>query len=699
MKLATRSLFTRWRRPLFRTRGAWLSGLALVLGVAALHAAPSKTAAKSDTVKPANVSGRTAVAPAPRVAPGKSTLAGAKVILPVKPAEVLWGARHGLSPTEYQTAFDQFAAQGYRLRQVSGSVQGGDVKYAALWEKVDGPEWVARHGLSSDDYQKAFDDYGKQGFRLVYVDGFEVGGKDQYAAIWEKSSSSTPWAARHGLSAEDYQKAFDDYTKQGFRLLHVDGYSKGGKARFAAIFEKSSGPVWVARHGLSGKDYQKAFEEYAAQGYRLKEVSGYRAGGADAYAAIWEKSGSLPWVGRHGVALGFYQNDFDNHVYQSYRPRYINSFTSGSGTAFNTVWENPVFSAADLALITSKAQGYLDKYGYPGVSFAIAKDGKLIYAAGFGLADKSTGEGVGPDSRFRIASVSKPITSAAAMRLVEAGQLDLDRKVFGANGYLSEYTLPDSEPELKNIKVRQLLQHVAGFSKAKLPNGDRADPMFSNTQLNHKQLIQWALNNDVLAREPGKTYEYSNFGFCLMGRIIEKVTSKTYEKAVTDLLLAPSKADGMVLAANTKAAKKRNEVVYYPDDAYSLNVTRFDAHGGWIATPSDLLRVLVRVDGLNTKSDLINGDNFKTMTTAANINDADGNNPNYAFGWGVGGGSQSHNGSMTGTLGQMVRWKDGWSYAAVVNQRSDADKWANNLSAMVQEVIGGVNNWPSKDLF
>ncbi len=624
-----------------------------------------------------------------------------KVIVAAKSAEIPWIARHGLNPTEYQQAFDKFAAQGFRLRQVSGSVSGGSVKYAALWEKVDGPQWVARHGLSNDEYQKAFDDFTKQGYRLTFVDGYEVGGKDQYADIWEKSTSQTPWVARHGLSGDDYQKAFDDFTKQGYRLLHVDGYSLGGKARFAAIFEKSSGPVWVARHGLSAKDYQKAFDEFASKGYRLKLVSGYRAGGTDNYAAIWEKSGTLPWVARHGVALNFYQNDFDNHVYQSYRPRWINSFTAASGSAFNTVWDNPVFSAADLAVFSSKAQGYLDTHGYPGVSFAIAKDGKLVYAAGFGLADKDTGEGVGPRSRFRVASVSKPLTASAVMRLVESGSIDLGRLVFGKNGYLEgDFTLPSSEPELKNITVRQLLQHVAGFGQVDPTDGSGAgDPMFLKTSLNHKKLIQWALDNDVMDRKPGDRYEYSNFGYCLLGRVIEKVTKKTYEQAVTDLLFSPAGATGIEIAANTKAARKPYEVVYYPSGAYDLNVTRFDAHGGWIASPIELLRVLVRVDGLGTKPDLLSADGYTTMTTPAGILDAGGKDPKYGLGWIVPGTSQSHNGSMSGSLGQLVRWKDGWTYAAVVNQRSDADKWASNLSQMVQDVIGGVKNWPSKDMF
>lgn len=613
-------------------------------------------------------------------------------------AEEPWLARHGLTGAEYQKVFEDYTKQGFRLLQVSGSEQAGSVRYAALFQKTSGPAWVARHALSGDSYQQAFDGYAKQGYRLVYVDGYEVSGKPQYAAIWEKSSGPAT-VARHGLSSAQYQKAFDDYAKQGYRLVHVDGYAGAGVAQYAGIWEKSAGPATVARHGLTGAEYQKAFDDLGKQGYRVKLVSGYRAGNQDNYAAIWEKTSGLPMSARHGVPLKFYQNVFDNHVYQSYRPRYINSFTSGAGTAFNTIFDNPVFKAQDLALIASKAQGYLSKHNYPGVSLAIAKDGKLIYAAGFGAADKAAGEGVGPSSRFRVASVSKPITAAAVMRLVQDKKLDLDRSVFGTNGYLTgEFTLPKGATGLTSVTLRHLLQHVGGFSSAKSGNG-RSDPMFSETQRDHKSLIQWALDNDVFVREPGTRYEYSNFGYCLAGRILEKVTGKSYERAVRDVLLTPSGVTRMEIAANTKDARKKDEVVYYPAGAYDLNVARFDAHGGWIATPSDLLRVLLRVDGLTSVADLLQTAHFTSMTTAAGIRDANGRDPGYALGFSVAGENQSHNGSMSGTLAQLVRWRNGYAYAAVVNERSAADEWAGNLSTMVQEIIDGVSAWPQKNLF
>src|SRR5688572_25731159 len=86
-----------------------------------------------------------------------------------------WVARHNLSPAQYQDAFDDFVKQGYRLSTVGGYTCGGQEKYIALWEKKAGPEWAARHGLSGQDYQTAFDDFSKKGFRLTHVSGYGVG--------------------------------------------------------------------------------------------------------------------------------------------------------------------------------------------------------------------------------------------------------------------------------------------------------------------------------------------------------------------------------------------------------------------------------------------------------------------------------------------------------------------------------------------
>jgi CubicO group peptidase (beta-lactamase class C family) len=547
--------------------------------------------------------------------------------------------------------------------------------------------------LSAADYQSAFSTYTGQGYRLTYVNAHEFQGQARFAAIWEKIGGAE-WVARHGLSAADYQSAFDTYKQQGYRLEHVCGYTEGGGVKYAAIWDKASGPAYEARHGLSSGDYQKAFDDLNAKGYRLKVVSGYRAGSQDTYAAIWEKTQGPVWAARHGVPDAWYQNVFDNFYYKGYEPHFLNAFTSNSGGRMNGVWENTHFQGADLQAIEHCLNQYLSTSQAPGAAIAITKNERLVYAAGFGLADSGTGEELGPTNLMRIASVSKPITSAAVMKLVEGGTLHLDDKVFGPGGILSaQYPTPAGNQKINNITVRFLLEHVSGLSNT--PN----DPMFQNLAFNHQQLISWVLNDPArkVTRNPGAQFEYLNFGYCLLGRVIEAKSGVSYEQYVKTHVLAPSGVTDMRIGANAKAQKAPREVTYYPDSAYNLNVTRFDAHGGWLATPIDLVRFLSRVDGKTAKPDILSAASHTTMVTPPHVKDASNNDPGYAFGWGAN--PQSHNGAMDGTIAMLKVMSNGFEYAAIVNTRPPSDIWAGSLAGAVEAAISAVSTWPGYDLF
>ena len=161
---------------------------------------------------------------------------------------------------------------------MSGYSVGGRDRYAAIWDKSDGPAFQARHGLTSDQYQQTFDDLVGQCFRPTCVSGYSVGGEPRYAAIFEPASG-VGFAARHGLTSDQYQQAFNDLVGQGFRLTYVSGFNVGGTDRYAAIWEQSAGPGFAARHGLTAAQYQQTFNELVSQGFRLVDVSGFALNG------------------------------------------------------------------------------------------------------------------------------------------------------------------------------------------------------------------------------------------------------------------------------------------------------------------------------------------------------------------------------------------------------------------------------------
>jgi hypothetical protein len=139
-----------------------------------------------------------------------------------------------------------------------GGQAKAEVRFAAIWEKEGGPAFQDRHNLTAAQYQQTFDHLLAQGFRLKYVNGYAAD-EPRFAAIWEKEGGPA-FQARHNLTSAEYQQTFDQLVGQGFRLRVVSGYAVGGEARFAAIWEKSGGPAFQARHNLTAAQYQQTFD-------------------------------------------------------------------------------------------------------------------------------------------------------------------------------------------------------------------------------------------------------------------------------------------------------------------------------------------------------------------------------------------------------------------------------------------------------
>jgi CubicO group peptidase (beta-lactamase class C family) len=390
------------------------------------------------------------------------------------------------------------------------------------------------------------------------------------------------------------------------------------------------------------------------------------------------------------MTSGDYQGEFNNYYYQGYRLKLINGYTVGGKDRYTAIWHSAGISPDAINVMDTKIQAYMKQHSLPGMSIAIVKDGRLVFAKGYGNTDIGTGERMNPADRFRIASVSKPVTSIAIMKLIEQNKFSLDSKVFGSGGLLgTKYGTEPYSERVKKITVRHLLSHISGWSN------ESNDPMFSNPSYNHSQLIGWVLDNRAVKNDPGSTYEYFNFGYCLLGRIIEKVTGQSYDAHVKSAILAPSGITRMEIGGDTLAQRKPDEVVYYQPggNPYGMKVARMDAHGGWIATPIDLLRLMVRADGFPTKPDLLQPGSITAMWTGSSAN------MGYGLGWGLGSDNRSHNGAFSGGIANLVRLNNGFEFAFVVNTRPATDDFSGKGQAVLTDIVSAVTAWPAYDLF
>ena len=303
--------------------------------------------------------------------------------------------------------------------------------------------------------------------------------------------------------------------------------------------------------------------------------------------------------------------------------------------------------------IRAIAEGFLREQGIQGMSIAYGRKGKIDFEAGYGFADADGTEAVTPQHRFRIASISKPITATAVMMCIEKGLLQPDTKVFGPQSILGG----DYSGDVAAVTVDQLLTHTSGGWA-----NDKDDPMFKYPRMNHAELIAWALANQKQTHKPGEHFAYSNFGYCVLGRVLEKVLNLPYVKLITQEVLSKCGITSMQIAGNTLAERQPQEVMYLPakfDEAYGMNVARMDSHGGWIATAGDLVRFASQLPVL------LKQDSIRAMTTPGVTED-------YARGWKVNKvPNWWHTGSLPGTATIMVHTAKGFCWAGLLNGRKE----------------------------
>ncbi len=386
---------------------------------------------------------------------------------------------------------------------------------------------------------------------------------------------------------------------------------------------------------------------------------------------------------------------------------------------------NPQLASFDRLLV-----GFLHERKLPGAALAVAHNGRLVYARGYGYADQATKEPVQPNSLFRIASISKPLTAAAVLQLVERGRLRLEDRVFDV--------LQLKEPKgngvrfderWRQVTILHLLQHRGGWDRDK-----SFDPMFRSAAI-VKQLhvqppakphdiIRYMLRHP-LEFDPGSRYAYSNFGYCLLGRVIEKVSGQSYEQYVRKEVLAPLGIQDMRVGATLLQKRAPHEVKYHvgkdevgpavmgpnfgemvPEPYGAWCLESMDSHGGWIASASDLVRFASafvdprRCKILSAKSITIMlarppgeaGFNKKGKPRAAY----------YGCGWDVrpigntGRCNFWHGGLLDGTSTLLVNRNDGLTWAVLFNSSKATNKEtpAGAIDSLMHAAADAVSIWP-----
>ena len=177
----------------------------------------------------------------------------------------------------------------------------------------------------------------------------------------------------------------------------------------------------------------------------------------------------------------------------------------------------------------------MSRYKVPGLSFALINDGEIEWAAGYGVKETGTSSPVSNQTLFQAASIAKPVVSVAALRMRDAGLIDLDENI---QTYLSEYVIPDGEQTPANpVTFRNLLSHAAGVTPGGYLGYERGEAY--PTDLQTVSGLPPANSRAVLVRSPpGSEVAYSGGGYTVVEIAMQDVTGESFERVMEDWALS-----------------------------------------------------------------------------------------------------------------------------------------------------------------
>ncbi len=383
-------------------------------------------------------------------------------------------------------------------------------------------------------------------------------------------------------------------------------------------------------------------------------------------------------------------------------------------TLFNTYSEGPAYHEMD-----SLVERYLKRWEINGAQLVITRNDSLLYARGFGYADKEKGIKMEPNMVMRFASVSKLITAVGIMKLWEMKKLRMGEKVFGQKGILNDTTYNNSIKDKRyyDITVEHLLRHQAGFTNY------AGDPMFSTryiimqnhltTPPDHPTLLRILLKRH-LGYTPGQGKCYSNLGYMLLSEIIAKKSGMKYEDFMQKYVLQPAGCYDMHIAGTYYEDRRPNEVKYYmhqgSENVYEYNnsgrmvprcygendVPRLEGAGAWCGSAAELARLIASIDGMPHVKDILSKQSVAFMTKEQPDH-------HFSIGWNytAKGKPWIRTGSLSGTSALVLKYPDGQCWILITNTSTwKGHGFSNDSMAFFEKLRKKyMTTMPKKDLF
>jgi CubicO group peptidase (beta-lactamase class C family) len=320
----------------------------------------------------------------------------------------------------------------------------------------------------------------------------------------------------------------------------------------------------------------------------------------------------------------------------------------------------PALLVATVVVLSADAtddfvRAEMKRQNIPGLSLAVVKDGVVIKAAGYGVADLKTKAPATPETVYKIASVSKQFIATGIMLLVQQGRLGVDDSV--------RKFIQGTPASWNRITIRHLLSHTAGLV--------REPPAFSPFKADTDAHLIESAYATPLRFAPGARWEYSNLGYVILAEVISRVSGQPWSDFIAERVFRPS---GMAATRTTTTEPVANKAAGYSDNDKLIDAPDWPAvraGGAFLSTVLDLARwdAVLRSNAILTEA------SRAQMWTPARL---DGGTPAlYGFGWHVnrpGARRQVwHGGGLPGFKAQYRRYIDDGVTVIILMNLDDAD--------------------------
>ena len=338
-------------------------------------------------------------------------------------------------------------------------------------------------------------------------------------------------------------------------------------------------------------------------------------------------------------------------------------------------------------------QQLMERFGVPGMSLAVIKGGQIDIAKAYGRADVTAGSPVTTETTFQAASISKPVTAFAVMRLVEAGKLSLDEDI---NRYLKSWKVPDSEfTRVRPVTLRALLSHTSGTGDGfgfpgYHPSADRPTlvQILTGEKPSNVGRVSWE-------RPPFTAFKYSGGGTVVVQLLLTDTLGKPFHELMRELVLEPVGMTNSTFEQPLPPPRDANAARAHDGRGRAMDakwhVYPEQAPAGLWTTPTDLAKLAIELQkALRGDSKILARAAAQEMVTPV------GTGP-YAVGFGIERRNEGwyfgHGGSNWGFQCNLQSHRlKGYGFAIMTNSDS-----GGRLNAEVEARIAAAYNWDSLD--